>query len=105
MGCSSGRQYTVGEFEPYGTTLDYVLAGCPSVVGNLWDVTSGIIDLKINLLKSWLQLDIDDNITENDDSSNICMHLIKARNACRLSHLNGSAPVIYGMPISFEETN
>ena len=43
------------------------------------------------------------NVTENDDSSNICMHLIKARNACKFfSHLNGSAPVIYGMPISFE---
>jgi hypothetical protein len=34
------------------------------------------------------------------------MHLINARNACKLfSHLNGSALVIYGMPISFEYIN
>jgi len=31
------------------------------------------------------------------------MHLIKVRNACELSHLIGSAPVIYGMPFSCED--
>jgi separase len=86
MGCSSGNQYSAGEFEPYGTILAYILAGSPAIVFNL----------KQALLKSWMNLDVveNSNITENDDSSNICMHLIKARNACRLSHLNGSAPVI-----------
>jgi separase len=105
MDCSSGNQYTVGEFESYGKILEYILAGCPSVVGNLWDVTGEIFDLTQDLLKSWLKLEIVDitNITDNDDSSNICMHIIKARNACKLFfHLNGSAPVIYGMPTSFE---
>jgi separase len=105
MGCSSGDQYTMGEFEPYGTILAYILAGCPSVVGNLWDVTDRDIDrFTEDFLKSWMNLDINEitNTTDNDDSSNICTHLIKARNACKLSHLNGSAPVIYGMPLSFE---
>ena len=27
MGCSSGNQYVMGEFEPHGTVLAYVLAG------------------------------------------------------------------------------
>jgi separase len=91
MGCSSGNQYSVGEFEPYGTSLDYIIAGSPSVVGNLWDVTGEIFYVAESLLKSF-----------KNNSSNICMNLIKARNECKLSHLNGSAPVIYGMPISYE---
>jgi separase len=85
--------------------LFYIIAGCPSVVGNLWNVNTEIFDLTQDLLKSWLKLDIENsNIHENDDSSS--MHLIRARNTCKFySHLNGSAPVIYGMPISFESTN
>jgi hypothetical protein len=27
MGCSSGNQYVLGEFEPYGTILAYIIAG------------------------------------------------------------------------------
>jgi len=27
MGCSSGNQYVMGDFEPYGTVLAYILAG------------------------------------------------------------------------------
>ena len=44
MGCSSGNQYVMGDFEPYGTILAYIIAGCPCVVGNLWDVTDRDID-------------------------------------------------------------
>jgi len=27
MGCSSGNQYVLGDFEPYGTVLAYIIAG------------------------------------------------------------------------------
>ena len=55
MGCSSVNQYTMGEFEPYGTILAYILAGCPCVVGNLWDVTERDNDLfTVEFLNSWL---------------------------------------------------
>ncbi len=101
MGCSSGNQYTMGEFEPYGTILAYILAGCPSVVDNLWDVADRDIDrFTEDFLKSWLNLD-SKNI-ENTDSSDICTNLIKARSVCKLSHLIGSAPVIFGMPLLVE---
>jgi separase len=44
MGCSSGNQYVLGDFEPYGTVLEYILAGCPCIVGNLRNVTGRDID-------------------------------------------------------------
>ena len=88
MGCSSA---TYGEFNQYGIILSYILAGCPCVVGNLWDVQTADMDkFSTEFLKSWL----------NDDSTNnICSHLIKAKDVCTFSHLTGSAPVVFGLPL------
>ncbi|KAG5981405.1 hypothetical protein E4U55_002963 [Claviceps digitariae] len=44
MGCSSVSLTEAGEFECYGPVWNYMLAGCPSVVGTLWDVTDRDID-------------------------------------------------------------
>ncbi|TPX41679.1 hypothetical protein SeMB42_g05468 [Synchytrium endobioticum] len=44
MGCSSGNLKVEGEFEPFGVALDYIFAGCPALVANLWDVTDRDID-------------------------------------------------------------
>lgn len=100
MGCSSGNQYVMGDFEPYGTILAYIMAGCPCIVGNLWDVTDRDIDkFTEEFLNSWLQSTCKEN-RELDD--NICVHLNKARNICKMSHLNGAAPVIYGLPVYFK---
>ena len=105
MVCSSANQYTMGEFEPYGTILAYILAGCPSVVGNLCDVTERDNDLfTVYFLNSWLNSTRSRNISIiKEPSNNICKAIIKARNACKLSHLNGSATVVYGMPFMFED--
>jgi separase len=45
MGCSSASLSDVGDFECYGLVWSYMLAGCPAVVGTLWDVTDRDIDL------------------------------------------------------------
>lgn len=45
MGCSSASLADVGDFELYGNIWNYMLAGCPAVVGTLWDVTDKDIDL------------------------------------------------------------
>lgn len=99
----------MGDFEPYGTILAYILGGCPCVVGNLWDVTDRDIDrLTEEFLNSWLtakqnnEESIYNDKSENDLANSICVHLAKARSACKMSHLNGSAPVIYGLPVSFQ---
>ncbi|TAQ87763.1 hypothetical protein B7494_g3918 [Chlorociboria aeruginascens] len=44
MGCSSGALLEAGEFEPYGTPINYLHAGCPALVATLWDVTDKDID-------------------------------------------------------------
>lgn len=44
MGCSSAALTEAGEFECYGAVWNYMMAGCPAVVGTLWDVTDRDID-------------------------------------------------------------
>ncbi|EEH11136.1 separin [Histoplasma capsulatum G186AR] len=44
MGCSSGSLTEAGEFEPYGTPINYMHAGAPALVATLWDVTDKDID-------------------------------------------------------------
>ncbi len=43
-GCSSGALRDMGDFERIGTPNNYMLAGCPTLVANLWDVTDRDID-------------------------------------------------------------
>jgi len=72
MGFSNGNQYTEREFEPYGTILDYVLAGFLSVVGNLCDVSTEVFSFAEDMIKYLSQ-----------GTSNIIIDLIRARNACK----------------------
>jgi len=44
MGCSSAHLTEAGEFELYGPAWNYMMAGCPAVMGTLWDVTDRDID-------------------------------------------------------------
>jgi separase len=41
---SSGAVRARGRFGAEGSAFAYLVAGCPAVVGNLWDVTDGDID-------------------------------------------------------------
>lgn len=54
MGCSSGALAEAGEFEPYGTSINYIQGGCPALVANLWDVTDKDIDqFSFGVLNGW----------------------------------------------------
>lgn len=64
------------------------------MVANLWDVTDKDIDRFLAcLLSSWLS---DDTTTEPRKLLDV---VPKARAACRLPHLIGAAPVVYGFPV------
>jgi separase len=53
MGCSSGRLLAVGEYDPLGTVVNYLMHS-PCVVGNLWDVTDKDIDrFALSALGKW----------------------------------------------------
>ncbi|KAL8349633.1 hypothetical protein RB598_005146 [Gaeumannomyces tritici] len=53
-GCSSASLADVGDFETHGPVWNYLMAGCPSVAGTLWDVTDRDIDrLAARALEEW----------------------------------------------------
>ncbi|CAA21959.1 separase/separin [Schizosaccharomyces pombe] len=96
MGCSSGALYECGSFEPWGTPLDYLSAGCPTLVANLWDVTDKDIDrFSLKMLESW---GLFENKAPFVNSTSICTAVSESRSCCHLRYLNGAAPVIYGIP-------
>ncbi|TPX32238.1 hypothetical protein SmJEL517_g04633 [Synchytrium microbalum] len=104
MGCSSGRLKAEGEFDPFGVALDYIFAGSPALVANLWDVTDRDIDkFTKDVLQRWGLLDSseDGDEDEEEESRNVTLSeaVGRSRDTCTLRYLNGAAPVVYGIPV------
>ena len=82
--------------KPSARSLIYTKSGCPAFLGCLWDVTDVDIDIftieYIELLKSKLQ-------TTAKVSAMDTELLEKASKKCKLRYLNGSAFIMYGLPI------
>ncbi|KAL9050367.1 MAG: hypothetical protein Q9162_006681 [Coniocarpon cinnabarinum] len=58
FGCSSARTVYCGDFNAYGTPLTYINAGAPAVLGALWDITDGDLDVfSRSVLTQWGLLD------------------------------------------------
>ncbi|KAK0630655.1 peptidase family C50-domain-containing protein [Bombardia bombarda] len=82
MGCSSARLADAGEFEVYGPAWNYLMAGCPAVVGTLWDVTDRDIDrFAARLFEEW------------------GLAVAGARGVCRFKYLTAAAVAVYGIPV------
>ncbi|KAH9171315.1 peptidase family C50-domain-containing protein [Lactarius sanguifluus] len=102
-GCSSGLLRDMGEFDRIGTPYNYMLAGCPTLIANLWDVTDRDIDKLTQAVFDHLHLTPEalrkkpDDRTETPGTS-IVKALAEARGACKLKYLTGAAPVVYGIP-------
>ncbi|XP_046881955.1 separin [Hypomesus transpacificus] len=91
FGCSSAALAVRGEQEGSGIILNYLMAGCPFVLGNLWDVTDRDIDRFTKaLLESWLSA---------GSGAPLLDHMATSRQATHLKHLIGAAPIVYGLPI------
>ncbi|KAM6980765.1 separin [Aplochiton taeniatus] len=94
FGCSSAALAVRGELEGAGIILHYLMAGCPLVLGNLWDVTDRDIDRFTKaLLESWLSAGAGAALLD---------HMASSRQATQLKHLIGAAPVVYGLPIHLQ---
>lgn len=111
MGCSSGLLKDMGDFEPIGIATSYLLAGCPALVANLWDVTDKDIDrFSTHVLKCWGLVPNGPEGCQNEDSgpgalgarASLAEAVAFSRDQCVLKYLNGAAPVIYGVPVYLE---
>lgn len=124
MGCSSGALTEAGNFEPYGTPIDYLLAGCPALLATLWDVTDKDIDrFSYTVLEKWGLFGRQPAVTsspvkksakqkgkskgkETNKNKDLQQHpmsldeaVAQGRDSCILRYLNGAAPVVYGIPV------
>ncbi|KAL8721079.1 MAG: hypothetical protein Q9225_002151 [Loekoesia sp. 1 TL-2023] len=123
MGCSSGRLTEVGEFEPYGTPMSYMQAGCPAIVATLWDVTDKDIDrFSETMLQKWglFKMQAAPNSSpakkstrakgknkarsspspsSESGSMSLDQAVARGRGSCIFRYLNGAAPVVYGIPM------
>jgi separase len=97
MGCSSGSLKDAGEFEPHGTPTNYLLAGCPAILANLWDVTDKDIDkFTKDVFEKWGLVPGGDAVKKQGKS--LVEAVAGAREKCIMKYLNGAAPVVYGIP-------
>lgn len=88
FGCASVRLREHAQYDASGPLTDYLIAGSPLVMGNLWTVK----DKDMNRLAK-------EFITRVFDyGEDPCKALMNCRRACLLHYLTGAAPVIYGYP-------
>ena len=125
MGCSSGALTEAGEYEAYGTPIDYMHAGCPALLATLWDVTDKDIDrFSKEVLQKWglfrerisavtsspvkksvkqkekMKVREKELVVESGDAvASLDEAVAKGRDSCFLRYLNGAAPVVYGVPV------
>ncbi|KAJ2523464.1 separin protein [Coemansia sp. RSA 2049] len=122
LGCSSGRLKPAGEYDALGTAMDYMIGGCPALVGNLWDVGDKDIDrFAASMLRKWglarfsdgtievgyepacdangKQKDGNGGISDDSNALSLTEAVCNARKACRMPFLTGAAPVVYGLPV------
>ncbi|KAM4699281.1 separin [Discoglossus pictus] len=92
FGCSSAALAVRGDLEGAGIVLKYLLAGCPLVLGNLWDVTDREIDrYTVAFLQGWLKA---------GPGAPLLKYLSESRQAPKLKYIIGAAPVAYGLPVA-----
>ncbi|EDQ99103.1 uncharacterized protein LACBIDRAFT_317636 [Laccaria bicolor S238N-H82] len=85
-----------------------MLAGCPTLVANLWDVTDKDIDKFSQSVFDKLRLTPADVSKWNETgkeprahaspSLSLVASVAQSRDSCKLKYLTGAAPVVYGIP-------
>lgn len=110
MGCSSGALTECGEFEPYGTAMDYIIAGSPAIVANLWDVTDRDCDrFAIGALENWGLFSSEESVTKAKGKGkekvtekkhvSLVRAVAEAKSRCNYRYLTAAAVCVYGIPV------
>ncbi|EFX05341.1 separin [Grosmannia clavigera kw1407] len=113
MGCSSAGLDYNGDFELHGPVWNYMLAGCPAVVGTLWDVTDRDIDrFAGRVFEEWGLLppgSFDKAATKpaaasrSPEAVSLVEAIVRAREAPRFRYLTAAAVCVYGIPVYLRE--
>ncbi|KAL7059393.1 hypothetical protein AAHC03_012876 [Spirometra sp. Aus1] len=102
VGCSSGRPRLDGRHEPYASVFNHLIAGSPTVLSLLWDVTDRDIDRFTKaFLTGWLiegEQRQQQRHPNSEGQKNLGFHIFKAVTACKLQSLVGKSVVVYGLP-------
>ncbi|PWN23381.1 hypothetical protein BCV69DRAFT_245602 [Microstroma glucosiphilum] len=110
-GCSSAVLRDQGEYDRTGTPHNYMIAGAPAVVGQLFDATDKELDCLSEsvLLHLGLKGEPSEDLKAAMKSSkarfdkmSLARAVAESRDCCRLPYLTGSAPVVYGVPVYFD---
>eukprot|EP01024_Parvocaulis_polyphysoides_P046384 TRINITY_DN43643_c0_g1_i1.p1 TRINITY_DN43643_c0_g1~~TRINITY_DN43643_c0_g1_i1.p1 ORF type:complete len:261 (-),score=24.84 TRINITY_DN43643_c0_g1_i1:296-1012(-) len=97
MGCGSVGLCEQGDYHPTAAIFAYISAGCPFVIGNLWDVSDNDINrYSIELLRSWTNKKGDGLHCFSDVADEVA----KSRQVCKLQYLTAGAVVVIGIPSS-----
>ncbi|KAI2612077.1 peptidase family C50-domain-containing protein [Hypoxylon fragiforme] len=126
MGCSSASLADVGRFECHGPVWNYMLAGCPAVVGTLWDVTDRDIDrFAGKVFEEWGLMPRgtfaevtsgkgkkasrskgkkattagQEGVVGMRGQTSLVEAVASARDACRFRYLTAAAVCVYGIPV------
>ncbi|KAI0747689.1 peptidase family C50-domain-containing protein [Daedaleopsis nitida] len=102
-GCSSGALKYMGEFDRTGTPYHYMVAGCPTLVANLWDVTDRDTDKFSQSVFDDLRLTAEEvkrwrPDADSSERMSVVKAVARARETVKLKYLTGAAPVVYGIP-------
>lgn len=98
MGCSSCAFQSNGKLPATSNIFYWLAYGAPAVVANLWDVTDKDIDLfTMSMLEQWGVIADSSNLATTDLSKAVSV----SRDRCILRYLNGAAPVVYGLPLRY----
>ncbi|KAG5639575.1 hypothetical protein H0H81_012246 [Sphagnurus paluster] len=98
-GCSSGALRDMGDFDRVGTPYNYMLAGSPCLVANLWDVTDRDIDKFSQNVFDKLGLTASGSKDWGKrEGISVVDAVGQSRESCKLKYLTGAAPIVYGIP-------
>ena len=99
-GCSSGSLKKSGIYQPWGTAINYLLAGSTQVAGALWDVTDKDLDkLSISTMQSLRGFENEEEEIGNTSSAlSIADSIVNGRMECKMKYAVGAACIIYGLP-------
>ena len=103
MGCSSAAVTNPDQMvESFGASYYFLMNGCPTYVGCLWNVTDRDIDHFAELLLK-KTFPVYDSTKSVPKCTSITRAVPMSRDVCKLKYLNGAAPVVRGLPISMRQ--